>query len=721
MNIMSVIFNFLYFLLFLGILIFGIKVGNQLFVKYLKDKEAQFKETQPKLYIMFDRIRIFLRFIYVAIILIIITLYLFIWSIIDFLPTYLILFFLNFLFYGFLVLSLVGLSRKYFFQNLVGYKDYNDAMMITGERIKLTPFADYWKEVVIPYSVNKIRKMFNIQDIQANPAIINNKMTFLSSVLVEENGREKRYVDMPFSINMSDLSKHVYILAPTGSGKTKSIIGPMIQQTIANGLGLVLVDPKGDVSVMNAIAGLMQQQNRLKKLKVVDLDEVNVKYSSTYNPIATCSPTTVSLMINATLYDPGSTATYYIEKQKEFVNAMMGYVNKLMETVKELKAEGLKLNFLDLYALVAYLPYSIDMLSEVIITPKTKDNVYGLWKEAIKTEATNQKYVDTLSGLRNHLAQYAFLKNAHWVINDYNPDINIEKDLNEGNTLGFFLRALSYVHEAGKLGKMILMDIQAYAAKKQAMLNKKPIPDLLFIDEASSILPDDFLKMFDMARESGIGIVVAHQDKSQFEEEFLKRMFNNTSTRVLLRAGDRETAEFFSDLVGKKKYYEYGMSVTSTSKLNGIGEYIKPRYSDNASMAEDYIIRPEKLVNDMPMGTAFIHSIRGKGAFAIRGKTSYFAENFDNLKINELFKENPKQESYWRGGLNFLKYCNENAERLKLEQQKKTEKEGGPNNPKTNNENNQNEKNIVTEQSKQENNNNMAKSYKDGAEKCMNT
>ncbi|MGB9755433.1 MAG: type IV secretory system conjugative DNA transfer family protein [Desulfurella sp.] len=645
-------------------LIYGFVITNQLTRKFLQEKEAEFKETNPKLFLTFDRIKIFLNFIYAAIFLILILQYLMIFGVIYnvgfSVASILILFEFNLFFFGLFIMSLIGLLRKYFYNDLVGYKDYSDVLLITGETIKRIKFKQYWKDVVVPYTEQKIRKIFKISNIAVNPAIINTEMTFLSAVLVEENDREKRYVNIPFKIKMSDLSKHTYILAPTGSGKTKSIIGPMIQQTIANGLGLVLVDPKGDVSVMNAIAGLMKQQNRLKKLKIVDLDENNVKYSSTYNPIATCSPTTISLMINATLYDPGSTATYYIEKQKEFINAMMGFINSLVGTVAQMRESGQTMNFLDLYALVAYLPQSIDLLEAKIQSPKTKDNVYNMWKEAIKHEARNPKYIDVLSGLRNHLAQYAFLKNAYWLINDYNPDINIEQDLNEGNTLGFFLRALSYVHEASKLGKMILMDIQAYAAKKQAMLNKKPIPDLLFIDEASSILPDDFLKMFDMARESGIGIVVAHQDKSQFEEDFLKRMFNNTSTRILLRAGDRETAEFFAELVGKRKYYEYSMSVTSESKLKGLSEYTKPRYSDAASLKEDYIIRPEKLVNDMPMGTAFIHSVRSKGAFAIRGKTSYFAENFDNLKISELFKENPKQYTFSQGGLNFLDTCNKN-------------------------------------------------------------
>jgi hypothetical protein len=661
---MSVFLNIFWFLLISFMLIYGFVITNQLTRKFLQEKEAEFKETNPKLFLTFDRIKIFLNFIYAAIFLILILQYLMIFGVIYnvgfSVASILILFEFNLFFFGLFIMSLIGLLRKYFYNDLVGYKDYSDVLLITGETIKRIKFEQYWKDVVVPYTEQKIRKIFKISNIAVNPAIINTEMTFLSAVLVEENDREKRYVNIPFKIKMSDLSKHTYILAPTGSGKTKSIIGPMIQQTIANGLGLVLVDPKGDVSVMNAIAGLMKQQNRLKKLKIVDLDENNVKYSSTYNPIATCSPTTISLMINATLYDPGSTATYYIEKQKEFINAMMGFINSLVGTVTQMRESGQTMNFLDLYALVAYLPQSIDLLETKIQSPKTKDNVYNMWKEAIKHEAKNPKYIDVLSGLRNHLAQYAFLKNAYWLINDYNPDINIEQDLNESNTLGFFLRALSYVHEASKLGTMILMDIQAYAAKKQAMLNKKPIPDLLFIDEASSILPDDFLKMFDMARESGIGIVVAHQDKSQFEEDFLKRMFNNTSTRILLRAGDRETAEFFAELVGKRKYYEYSMSVTSESKLKGLSEYAQPRYSDAASLKEDYIIRPEKLVNDMPMGTAFIHSVRSKGAFAIRGKTSYFAENFDNLKISELFKENPKQYTFSQGGLNFLDTCNKN-------------------------------------------------------------
>ena len=559
---------------------------------------------------------------------------------------------------GFFVMSFLAFYRRFVTNEVISFGDYKEALRILKyvDEEEKVPVTRYVKEVYLKKMWKKYNELlesfffknrkFLFGSWNTNANVINEEIKILSKIKVRENV----YYDEPYKITLKDATRHIHILAPTGSGKTKSILAPLMQQVIDKGVGIISIDPKGDTEVINSILGLMGEQGRLGDLKFLDL--AFPERSHTYNPLATNNPIVCQSIINSTL--PEQTGgEFYVGKQQEFINAIMSWMDTFY---KIMGTEGKKFNFIDLYTIIAYLPKSIDILMAKVDSAKDRDVLSQAWIKGIQKEAQeDSRYTGFLAGLRKHIARYAFLSNAVWLINDYNPDIDVQKDLDEGRAITFFLRALKYpAGESVDIGKMLLMDIQAYASRKQEKGLSKKIPNLLFIDEAASILPKTFLRMFDMARSTGIGIAVAHQDISQFKPEVFKNIFDNSGTRVILRAGDVETAQYFSALSGEQKEYEYTYGISGYNIFDSVKEWLLPHWTSMAKETMKPVIRPDDLI-DMKLGEGFVFSNVSRGNIKVTGKTYFFAKEFGSISVEQLFPVNVEKLKNWRvGGLNLI-------------------------------------------------------------------
>ena len=564
---------------------------------------------------------------------------------------------------GFVVMAYIFFYRRAVTKSPLRYRDYNDLLIFLKKypRDSKAPVSKYIWEIYLEPVVRMIEKkayaiakkitLFSVPDVSA--MTISDEVKILSSI--RALGRYGDFYNKPFKITVKDMTRHVHVLAPTGSGKTKSLLAPLMQQVIDKGIGFVSIDPKGDTEVMNSILGMLSEQGRLKDLRFFDL--AYPERSHTYNPLATNDPETCKSIINATMPDPTGSDRYYIEKQQEFINALMSWMNVYQQAIKEEGGKPLKFNFIDLYVIVAYLPKSIDLLMSKINISRIKDNLIKEWINGVKQEAeSNKNYASgVLSGLRKHLARYAFLANAQWLINDYNPDINVSKDLDGGKAISFFLRALKYpAGESFDIGKMLLLDIQGYAARNQEKGISKPLPNILFIDEAASILPRAFLRMFEMARSAGVGIVIAHQDKNQFKPEVFDNIFNNASTKIMLRAGDAETAEFFSRLFGEKTEYKHTYGTSGYNIFDSPKEWLLPHWTSMAREERERIVTPTELL-DVPIGESFVYTNTSKGTILARGKTYFFAKEYGAINVENLFPINEERLKKWKeGGMNLI-------------------------------------------------------------------
>ena len=461
------------------------------------------------------------------------------------------------------------------------------------------------------------------------------------------------------SISASAINKHVHVLAPTGSGKTKSVVGVLLQQAIDKGLGIMSIDPKGDNEVVLACIDLLQRQGRLQDLWYYDVMLPN--YSRSYNPLYSGikynNPAQLGVLIIATMPKAGGAATFYEKVQSEFTRAMVRLLSLVNST-------GKMANFIDLYSILAYLPQSIEYLLDTYKTnAKLKDELAELWIKTIAQEAAeNQNFKQFLRGLQQHLALYAFTFHPK-LLNSYNPEIKISEGFRKSKLMNFSLRALDFPSgESLDIGKMILMDLQSYAAYKTRENIQNEFPDIVIVDEAPQVIPPEFQKIFEMARGAGIGVVVLHQSTKQFDniqKGMFENIFTNCHVKICLGAADRETAEFYAKLLGEEikmfKTYSKGGENIWKKPIDAV----LPHWNEIVSERYDYRIRPEEIIN-MPIGEGLL-IVREKDLFGVRGKTYFFATKMEGKPWYYLpkihYNDDWKDENL---GLNLLSKFQEN-------------------------------------------------------------
>ncbi|HID04718.1 MAG TPA: hypothetical protein EYP20_02815 [Aigarchaeota archaeon] len=290
-------------------------------------------------------------------------------------------------------------------------------------------------------------------------------------------------------------------------------------------------------------------------------------------------------------------------------------------------------NFIDLYSIVAYLPGSIKYLLDTYsdkLKGEEKDEIYYLWLESIHGEAKRSKdFRSYLRGLQQHLSLYAFSFHPR-LLNSYNPDIKIAEGFRQGKLMYFNLRALDFPSgESLDIGKMILMDIQSYAAFKQREGLENEVPDMVFIDEAHNVIVPEFQRMFEMARSAGIGIMLIHQSKQQMDEikrGMFENIFNNTNIKLILGVEDPETTRYLAEYFGQELRFFMNVSRGGENPLKRPLDAVLPHWQEISMQRYDYKIRPEEFSN-LEMGTAILTVGSKNDLRGVKGRLSRFASD----------------------------------------------------------------------------------------------
>nr|WP_287069013.1 type IV secretory system conjugative DNA transfer family protein [Pyrobaculum sp.] len=432
----------------------------------------------------------------------------------------------------------------------------------------------------------------------------------------------KLFYDPPVEIGFDELNKHVHVLAPSGAGKTKSVLAPMVAQLLEKGVGVLCIDPKGDNEVISAFLKIMKEEGRLEDFQY--WDPIKAGISSSYNPfyyaIKYGKYQDIAVKIIATLPKSGGAATFYEKIQSEFARALTALLSILPYTER-------MVNFIDLYAIIAYLPKSVEfLLNEYNIEGKKKDELAELWIKTIAGEAkSNKDYKNYLRNLQQHLALYAFTFHPK-LLNAYEPEIKISEGFRKGKLMYFALRALDFPSgESLDIGKMVFLDLMGHAAWKYNSGIKFNVPDMVFVDEAPQVFVPEAEKLFDMARGAGIGVVLIHQSIFQFEKiqkGLFQNIFSNCSVKILLGAGDDETAKFYANYLGEEIKYARSRSVGGQNPLKSLTDAILPHWGEVVQERYDYRVRPEEL-KTLPPGLAYLIT---KKHFGLKGKLYYFAD-----------------------------------------------------------------------------------------------
>jgi len=344
----------------------------------------------------------------------------------------------------------------------------------------------------------------------------------------------------PFHLSEQNLSYHVEIVAPSGSGKT-NLLQNIIQQRIQSGHGLIFIDLKAELSLVSWVYSMTCAANRKDSFRLVSLADPHL--SVPYNPIQSGTAQEIhsqlmnsltwsedfyrkiaSLALQTIVY---ALCTYRDATQQRF---HVGHVLQLLE---------------DRTAMEVLLSRLTDL--------KLTDAASRLERLAQLSKKSGER--DKLVGLIAGLSAIVHCS-AGSLLTDGNNENSYElKDaINNARISYFSINSLKLRESAAVFAKLLLQDLMKFVGETYATSEPRT-PTTVIIDEFASFAMPEFIELMDRARGAGIGIVLSHQSRADLRAvspEFQERIEANANTTIVSGVKSSEDADHYAGIIGTR-------------------------------------------------------------------------------------------------------------------------------------------------------------------------
>ncbi|MDO8470316.1 MAG: type IV secretion system DNA-binding domain-containing protein, partial [bacterium] len=293
-----------------------------------------------------------------------------------------------------------------------------------------------------------------------------------------------------FGIKRKDRRQHMYVIGKTGTGKT-TLIHNMMVQDVANGEGMAVVDPHGEL-----VEGLLEKIPAERISDVVYFNPADPDSAIGFNPLE--------------LPDP---------KYKHLVaSGLMGIFTKIWSGVWSARMEYILNN-----AILALLetPGStllgvprllVDKSYREQVISNVKDpvvrafwiNEYEEWKDQFRNEA--------IAPIQNKVGQFLSTALVRNIVGQSRSTIDIFDIMNTGKILLVNV-AKGRIGEdnSALLGAMIITKLQLSAMERVRIPEDERVDFFLYVDEFQNFATDSFANILSEARKYRLDLVIAHQ------------------------------------------------------------------------------------------------------------------------------------------------------------------------------------------------------------------
>lgn len=332
-----------------------------------------------------------------------------------------------------------------------------------------------------------------------------------------------------FGVKRNDRRQHMYVVGKTGTGKS-ALLHNMIVQDIANGEGVCVVDPHGEL-----VEGLLQKIPRERVDDVVYFNPSDTDHHIGFNVLE--------------LPDP---------KYKNLVSSgLMGIFTKIWANVWSARMEYILNN-----AILALLDTPMTTLLGInrILTDKdyrqkiianVKDPVvrafwiheYEEWRDQFRNEA--------IAPIQNKVGQFLSTDIIRNVVGQSKSTIDIFEIMNSGKILLINVsKGRIGEDNSALLGAMFITKIQLSAMERVRVPEDERVDFYLYVDEFQNFATDSFAGILSEARKYRLNLVLAHQYVGQLVTDVSTKVrdavFGNVGTMIVFRIGASD-AEFLEN------------------------------------------------------------------------------------------------------------------------------------------------------------------------------
>jgi type IV secretory pathway TraG/TraD family ATPase VirD4 len=335
----------------------------------------------------------------------------------------------------------------------------------------------------------------------------------------DEHGRA---ISIPFAGEGG--GRHMLVVGATGSGKTVTQT-LLATRAIEQGMGAVVVDPKGDCD-------MREQLSLAASIAGRPFIEWTPGGPSVYNPYACGGETEIA---DKALAGERFTEPHYQRQAQRY----LGHV------VRALRENAIEVS---LCAIVEHLdPDRLETLA------RTLPESHAVATHAYLDSLTTRQRSD-LAGVRDRLAILTESDVGPWL--DPQASAAERFDLlgaTRARAVVYFnLQSDSRPLLTQILGAAIVQDLQTTVASLQA----RPVPTLVVIDEFSAVSAEHVVRLFGRARSAGLSLLLGTQELSDLRppgrERLLEQVMGNLTVLIAHRQVVPASAELIASVAGSR-------------------------------------------------------------------------------------------------------------------------------------------------------------------------
>lgn len=449
---------------------------------------------------------------------------------------------------------------------------------------------------------------------------------------------------MPFMLTDDLLTRHVALLAATGTGKTELLLA-IIQQQIRKGAGLILVEAKSDSDFAGSIYSMMKEANRLDQFKLINFEFP--ENSHTYNPF-------FSGGVRATL----STAMkVQANSSEEFWTDVARYCLTASILTLKLQPGAPAFHIKDIIALLSDFDLLLDYTKKIREDESRahkdgSDWLYSFLRNwySDTDQAWNYKQYKALTqGLISKLSAFAHSEYSS-IVNTYAPDVDLKHAILNNEVVVLSMSSLADKDGVELFGKLFISDLARAVGEIQLEKSKPLSMCPAIFDEYPSFMDESQVQLFQLARSANVPIIIAFQGVGFLENispAFVEMVLGNCWHHLYCDIRDTKTREFAVKLAGtmltqlESTAEGISLGASHSSEEAGIMGTQSDGYSSSTSTkaTREELIQPEDF-STLDQGDGIM--VGKSGTYRIR--MPLVRNSFPNVHFNQmrLVRRKPK-------------------------------------------------------------------------------
>jgi len=329
--------------------------------------------------------------------------------------------------------------------------------------------------------------------------------------------------ELSISIGPSQRLKHTHVIGATGTGKSTLLLTSIIQD-IANGEGIAVIDPHGDL-IESVLSWIHPDRHK----DVILIDPSDAEFPVGFNILTAHSEIEKDILSSDLVAVFRRLSTSWGDQMNSvFANAVLAFLESTKGgTLIDLRRFLIEKSFRDQFLLTVTDPSIVYYWHAEF--PIIKNNSIG----PILTRLDSFLRPKVI---RNMVAQNKSL--------DFEQILDTKKILLIKLSQGLIGNENSYL-----LGTFLVSKIQQAAMARQAKQKADRGNFYLYIDEFQNFITPSMSAILSGARKYHLGLILVHQDMQQLnkvDSELASSVTANAGTRICFRLGDTDAKRFES-------------------------------------------------------------------------------------------------------------------------------------------------------------------------------